>query len=120
MPATVPGKAALYGFAIVAGLILPVLPVTVYNFVQGDAVVFSGNGAIAFYDEADKQFVCPIPSCRKRFKEKRYLKQHVKIHVDMKPYRCNVCDYRSCWKVALLRHMKKAHPQTIVPEKDLQ
>lgn len=38
------------------------------------------------------QFICP--KCPKTFKMKKYLDNHLRIHLNLQPYRCKFCDRR--------------------------
>lgn len=47
---------------------------------------------------------CPYSSI-----QKGDIQKHVLIHMDVKPFECDVCHYKSNFKSAVLRHVKKKH-----------
>ena len=59
--------------------------------------------------ESNAQHVCM--QCGKMFKRKGYLAEHMRIHLGVKPYKCELCDYRATQSGCLARHMKTKHPE---------
>ncbi|CAH0548731.1 unnamed protein product, partial [Brassicogethes aeneus] len=51
----------------------------------------------------EKSHTCDI--CKKSFKRREHLYQHVKLHTGFRPYRCEMCNKAFMRKEHLLRHM---------------
>lgn len=63
-------------------------------------------------DDED-MFICDIAGCCARFKKKHGLKSHVlRIHTDIKPFKCDMCDVRFA-SMQFLKIHAKTHTKTI-------
>ena len=47
-----------------------------------------------------------FPTCGKLFKNKQNLREHLFIHTNLKPYKCEGCDVLFRHKTAFLKHKK--------------
>ena len=58
--------------------------------------------------ENERNYICKIDSCWKRFKLSHHLKAHQQIHNGIK-FDCNFCDKRLSDKSNLIKHMRSKH-----------
>lgn len=62
--------------------------------------------------EGIKNHVCSI--CGKAFAARKHMQRHEKSHVEIKPFGCNECEYRSTRRDKLNEHIRKHHPWNAV------
>ncbi|CAH1775567.1 unnamed protein product [Owenia fusiformis] len=72
------------------------------------------SGAMNREGSSDKPYICPVPSCKKRYKNVNGIKYHAKHGHKTdgrikKSYKCR-CDKSYCTAFALRQHMMAAHP----------
>ncbi|ELU08264.1 hypothetical protein CAPTEDRAFT_189169 [Capitella teleta] len=53
--------------------------------------------------------VCPLPNCRKAFRNRDCLKKHFMIHTGVKPFKCPQCPYMARQKHHLNHHVNRIH-----------
>ena len=60
------------------------------------------------HNEGTKPHACQY--CPKRFWEANYLREHTNgVHLNIKPYKCDQCDFASAYSVTLQGHIKASH-----------
>ncbi|KAH3820756.1 uncharacterized protein LOC127880496 [Dreissena polymorpha] len=63
----------------------------------------------------DRTHFCNFIACSKAFKTAEALKVHLLFHMDVKPLKCDHCEYTCRQKSSIRFHMKKKHPELVVP-----
>lgn len=64
-----------------------------------------------------KKYKCYHPYCEYIASSSSNLKNHRKIHVNDRPYKCPYCDHTAKQKIHITRHVKRIHPVDKVEKK---
>ena len=59
--------------------------------------------------EANRKHKYVCEQCDKRFSQKLHLESHLKMHTRDKPYKCNICAFKSVYLSYLKLHMIRRH-----------
>ncbi|XP_058449147.1 gastrula zinc finger protein XlCGF52.1 [Malaya genurostris] len=73
---------------------------------------FYRNNALKFHmlNHQVRNYQCR--TCKKEFVDARNLERHMKIHLSLKEFRCDICGISSSRKDNIIRHAKSFHPET--------
>ena len=68
-----------------------------------------GGTPQAIYRLPTGHLLCPWPKCLKPCLHLGNLKEHIMIHLNIKPYKCPHCDYSARKKFNLKKHVMQNH-----------
>ena len=65
-------------------------------------------------------FVCQISGCGKKFVRQAFLQSHMNVHINVKPYRCAMCQNPFASQYACMRHERTCSTKSQITCKKMQ
>ncbi|KAH9403214.1 hypothetical protein TYRP_015093 [Tyrophagus putrescentiae] len=62
------------------------------------------------------QFICRYSGCGNRYPHIHNLREHDRMHSRIKPFACRLCQHRSSYQGAMMKHLRRRHFPTMTVE----